>query len=74
MLKALYDCKFENNDNKDWNALTKEVEALQAEWTIGFASKKENQKYDRFRALKIYSTVLKEKHSMFKNTNARESR
>ena len=36
----------------EWNALTKEIEQIQAEWKkIGFASKKENQKiYDRFRA------------------------
>ena len=36
----------------EWTTLSKEIEALQAEWrTIGFATKKENQKiYDRFRA------------------------
>ena len=36
----------------EWNALSKEIEDLQAEWRkIGFATKKENQKiYDRFRA------------------------
>ncbi len=36
----------------EWNALSKQIEDLQAEWrTIGFATKKENQKiYDRFRA------------------------
>lgn len=35
----------------EWNAFSKEIEELQAEWrTIGFATKKENQKiYDRFR-------------------------
>ncbi len=40
------------NDSKEWNVLTKKIEDLQAKWkTIGFASKKENQKiYDRFRA------------------------
>ncbi len=39
-------------DERDWNALSKEMENLQIEWkAIGFASKKENQKiYDRFRA------------------------
>ena len=39
-------------NSADWNTLSKEIEALQAEWrTIGFATKKENQKiYDRFRA------------------------
>lgn len=38
--------------SSEWNALSKEIEAIQAEWKkIGFASKKENQKiYDRFRA------------------------
>ncbi len=35
-----------------WNALSREIEGIQAEWRkIGFASRKENQKiYDRFRA------------------------
>ena len=39
-------------DSNQWNKLTKEIEDIQKEWrTIGFASKKENQKiYDRFRA------------------------
>lgn len=60
----------DNNDNKDWNAYTKEIESLQAEWkTIGFASKKENQKiYDRFRAAcdKFYN-AKREFYSEFKN-------
>ncbi|MCQ2182735.1 MAG: DUF349 domain-containing protein [Bacteroidales bacterium] len=36
----------------DWNAYSKEIEDIQAEWRkIGFATRKENQKiYDRFRA------------------------
>lgn len=36
----------------DWNSLSKEIEEIQKTWrTIGFATKKENQKiYDRFRA------------------------
>ena len=36
----------------EWNNLSKQIEEIQQEWkTIGFASKKENQKiYDRFRA------------------------
>ncbi len=40
------------NDSNTWNTATKEFEAIQKEWrTIGFASKKDNQKiYDRFRA------------------------
>ena len=38
--------------SNEWNELSKEIEDIQKEWkTIGFASKKENQKiYDRFRA------------------------
>lgn len=39
-------------DDINWNKKAKELEELQKEWrTIGFATKKENQKvYDRFRA------------------------
>ena len=42
----------EVNDSNEWNSFSKEIEDIQQEWrTIGFASKKENQKiYDRFRA------------------------
>ena len=42
----------EMKNSADWSQLSKEIESLQAEWrTIGFATKKENQKiYDRFRA------------------------
>ena len=42
----------EIKDSTAWNNLTKEIEEIQKEWkTIGFASKKDNQKvYDRFRA------------------------
>ena len=42
----------EITDSNEWNACSKEIEEIQKEWrTIGFASKKENQKiYDRFRA------------------------
>ena len=38
--------------SNEWNTFSREIEELQKEWkTIGFASKKENQKvYDRFRA------------------------
>ena len=38
--------------SNEWNSFSREIEELQKEWkTIGFASKKENQKvYDRFRA------------------------
>ncbi len=39
-------------NSNEWNTFSKEIEDIQKEWrTIGFASKKENQKiYDRFRA------------------------
>ena len=42
----------EVTDSNQWNVFSKEIEEIQKEWkTIGFASKKENQKiYDRFRA------------------------
>ena len=42
----------EVNGSNQWNEFSKEIEDIQKEWkTIGFASKKENQKiYDRFRA------------------------
>ena len=42
----------EVTDSNQWNAYSKEIEEIQKEWkTIGFASKKDNQKiYDRFRA------------------------
>ncbi len=39
-------------NSNEWTAFSKEIEEIQKEWkTIGFASKKDNQKiYDRFRA------------------------
>ena len=42
----------EVSDLTQWNVFSKEIEDVQNEWkTLGFASKKENQKvYDRFRA------------------------
>ena len=42
----------EVSGSNQWNEFSKEIEELQKEWkTIGFASKKDNQKvYDRFRA------------------------
>ncbi|MBR4739593.1 MAG: DUF349 domain-containing protein, partial [Bacteroidales bacterium] len=42
----------EINSSSEWNALSKEIEEIQAKWrTIGFATRKENQKvYERFRA------------------------
>lgn len=53
-----------------WNGLSKKMEALQAEWkSIGFASKKENQKiYERFRAAcdKFYD-AKREYYAKFKD-------
>jgi len=42
----------EVTSSTQWNALSKEIEEIQAEWrTIGFATRKDNQKiYERFRA------------------------
>ncbi|MBP3203240.1 MAG: DUF349 domain-containing protein [Bacteroidales bacterium] len=42
----------EITSSAQWNALSKEIEKIQAQWrSIGFATRKENQKvYDRFRA------------------------
>ena len=42
----------EITSSSEWNSLSKEIEQIQAEWrTIGFATRKENQKvYERFRA------------------------
>jgi len=42
----------EITSSTEWNALSKEIESIQAEWRgIGYATRKENQKvYDRFRA------------------------
>ena len=42
----------ENIAAPEWNTLSKDIEEIQKQWkTVGFASKKENQKiYDRFRA------------------------
>ena len=42
----------EVNGSNEWNAFSKEIEEIQQEWkTVGFASRKDNQKvYERFRA------------------------
>lgn len=57
-------------ESNEWNALSKQMDALQAKWkTVGFASKKENQKiYDRFRAAcdKFYN-AKREYYANFKN-------
>ena len=54
----------------DWNALSKQMENLQAQWkNVGFAAKKENQKiYDRFREAcdKFYNSK-REYYANFKN-------
>ena len=51
--------------SNEWNALSKAIEEIQKEWkTIGFASKKENQKiYDRFRAACDAFFAERDKHS-----------
>ncbi len=57
-------------DSNGWNKASKDVENLQKEWkSIGFASKKDNQKiYDRFRAAcdKFYNRK-REYYSQFKD-------
>ena len=58
------------DESSDWNALSKKMESLQAQWkNIGFAAKKENQKiYDRFREAcdKFYNSK-REYYANFKN-------
>ncbi|MBO5562778.1 MAG: DUF349 domain-containing protein [Bacteroidales bacterium] len=51
--------------SNEWNALSKEIEGIQAEWRkIGFATRKENQKiYDRFRA--ACDTFFERKRSFY---------
>ena len=57
-------------ESSDWNALSKEMEALQQQWkNIGFAARKDNQKiYDRFREAcdKFYNSK-REYYANFKN-------
>lgn len=57
-------------DSGDWNALSKQMENLQAQWkNVGFAAKKENQKiYDRFREAcdKFYNSK-RDYYANFKN-------
>jgi len=62
--------KVENDENKDWNTLTKEIEQLQNEWkSVGFASKRDNQRiYDRFRAAcDMFYDSKREHYSQFKS-------
>ena len=56
-------------DSNEWNACSKEIEDIQKEWrTIGFASKKDNQKiYDRFRAACDYFFAERDKHAKPEN-------
>jgi len=57
--------------SSEWNSLSAEIEEIQKKWrTIGFATKKENQKiYDRFRAAcdKFY-TRKREYYTQFKES------
>ena len=61
-------------ESNTWNEYSKELEGLQKEWkTIGFASKKDNQKiYDRFRAAcdQFYNRK-REYYSQFKDQMTR---
>ena len=61
----------EISSSNEWNVLSKEIEAIQAEWRkIGFATRKDNQKvYDRFRAAcdKFFSRK-REYYSEFKDS------
>lgn len=64
----------EVSESNTWNEYSKELEGLQKEWkTIGFASKKDNQKiYDRFRAAcdQFYNRK-REYYSQFKDQMTR---
>ena len=61
----------EVKSSNEWNQLTSEIEEIQKKWrTIGFATKKENQKiYDRFRAAcdKFFSRK-RDYYSQFKDS------
>ena len=61
----------EITSSNQWNALSKEIETIQADWRkIGFATRKDNQKvYDRFRAAcdKFFSRK-REYYSEFKDS------
>ncbi|MEF9987028.1 MAG: DUF349 domain-containing protein [Bacteroidales bacterium] len=60
----------EVGNSNEWNALSKQMEALQAKWKgIGFAAKKDNQKiYDRFRvACDKFYNAKRDYYSDFKN-------
>lgn len=60
----------EVGNSNEWNALSKQMENLQAKWKgIGFAAKKDNQKiYDRFRvACDKFYNAKRDYYSDFKN-------
>ncbi len=57
--------------SNEWNSLSNEIEEIQKKWrTIGFATKKENQKiYDRFRAAcDRFFTRKREYYTRFKDS------
>lgn len=61
----------EVKSSNEWNTLSTEIEEIQKTWrTIGFATKKENQKiYDRFRAAcDNFFTRKREYYSQFKDS------
>ena len=61
----------EVKSSNEWNQLTAEIEEIQKTWrTIGFATKKDNQKiYDRFRAAcDKFFTRKREYYSQFKDS------
>lgn len=61
----------EVKSSNEWNALSTEIEDIQKKWrTIGFATRKENQKiYDRFRAAcDKFFTRKREYYSQFKDS------
>lgn len=61
----------EVKSSNEWNALSTEIEDIQKKWrTIGFATRKENQKiYDRFRAAcDRFFTRKREYYSQFKDS------
>ena len=61
----------EVKSSNEWNTLSTEIEEIQKIWrTIGFATRKENQKiYDRFRAAcDKFFTRKREYYSQFKDS------
>ena len=61
----------EVNSSNEWNALSSQIEEIQKKWrTIGFATKKDNQKiYERFRAAcDTFFARKREYYARFKNS------